>query len=144
MRVKPLASSETPDIAKGGNVGSRRLSMEFNSGIARKRYAAMSDEELHEINRDDLVEEARRIYDEEVASRTARDESMAESVAELETVAESVAELKTDDYLSLISGEMQKQTKALDAAEKSLRTIKSIMVFWLIVSIVAVVLQLMR
>jgi hypothetical protein len=43
--------------------------MELDTEFLRRHYAAMPDEELREINRDDLVEAARRIYDEEVAGR---------------------------------------------------------------------------
>jgi hypothetical protein len=43
--------------------------MQLDTEFLRQHYAAMSDEELESIDRDDLVEAARRIFDEEVASR---------------------------------------------------------------------------
>jgi hypothetical protein len=43
--------------------------MQLDPEFLRQHYAAMSDEELQEVDRADLVEEARRIFDEEVASR---------------------------------------------------------------------------
>jgi len=43
--------------------------MQLDTEFLRQHYAAMPDEELREINRDDLVEAARLIYDYEVARR---------------------------------------------------------------------------
>jgi hypothetical protein len=43
--------------------------MRLDTEFLRRHYAEMSDEELREVNRDDLVEAARAIYDEEVAGR---------------------------------------------------------------------------
>jgi hypothetical protein len=43
--------------------------MRLDTEFLRRHYAEMSDEELESINRDDLVEAARHILDEEVASR---------------------------------------------------------------------------
>jgi hypothetical protein len=43
--------------------------MQLNPEFLRQHYAAMSDEELQEVDRADLVEAARRIFDEEFASR---------------------------------------------------------------------------
>jgi hypothetical protein len=43
--------------------------MQLDTEFLRRHYAEMSDAELQEIGRDDLVEAARKIYDEEVASR---------------------------------------------------------------------------
>jgi hypothetical protein len=43
--------------------------MPLDTEFLRRHYAEMSDEELQSINRDDLVEAARRIFDEEIASR---------------------------------------------------------------------------
>jgi len=43
--------------------------MRLDTEFLRRHYAEMSDEELESINRDDLVEAARQIFDEEVASR---------------------------------------------------------------------------
>ena len=43
--------------------------MQLDTEFLRRHYAEMSDEELQEINRDDLVEAARKIYDEELAGR---------------------------------------------------------------------------
>jgi hypothetical protein len=43
--------------------------MQLDPKFLRQHYAAMSDEELQEVDRADLVEAARRIFDEEVASR---------------------------------------------------------------------------
>ena len=45
--------------------------MQLDTEFLRQHYAAMSDEELREINRDDLVEAARLIYDDEIAGRKA-------------------------------------------------------------------------
>jgi hypothetical protein len=45
--------------------------MQLDTEFLRQHYAAMSDEELREINREDLVEAARRIYDDEIAGRKA-------------------------------------------------------------------------
>jgi hypothetical protein len=45
--------------------------MQLDTEFLRQHYAAMSDEELREINRDDLVDAARRIYDDEIAGRKA-------------------------------------------------------------------------
>jgi hypothetical protein len=45
--------------------------MRLDTEFLRGHYADMSDEELADINRDDLVEAARRIYDEEAAARKA-------------------------------------------------------------------------
>jgi len=45
--------------------------MQLDTEFLRQHYAAMSVEELREINRDDLVEAARRIYDDEIAGRKA-------------------------------------------------------------------------
>jgi hypothetical protein len=44
--------------------------MQLDTEFLRQHYAAMSDEELREINREDLVEAARLIYDYEAARRT--------------------------------------------------------------------------
>lgn len=43
--------------------------MQLDTEFLRQHYAAMSDEELGEVNRDDLVEAARQIYDQEVDGR---------------------------------------------------------------------------
>jgi hypothetical protein len=43
--------------------------MQLDTEFLRQHYAAMSDEELESIDRADLVEAARKIFDEEVASR---------------------------------------------------------------------------
>jgi hypothetical protein len=43
--------------------------MQLDPEFLRQHYAAMSDEELEAIDRADLVEAARQIFDEEVASR---------------------------------------------------------------------------
>ena len=45
--------------------------MQLDTEFLRQHYAAMSDEELREINREDLVEAARQIYDDEIAGRKA-------------------------------------------------------------------------
>jgi len=45
--------------------------MQLDTEFLRQHYAAMSDEELREIDRNDLVEAARKIYDDEVAGRKA-------------------------------------------------------------------------
>jgi hypothetical protein len=45
--------------------------MQLDIEFLRQHYAAMSDEELREINREDLVEAARRIYDDEIEGRKA-------------------------------------------------------------------------
>jgi hypothetical protein len=43
--------------------------MKFDPADLRHQYAGFSDEALLEMNREDLVEAARQIYDEELASR---------------------------------------------------------------------------
>jgi hypothetical protein len=45
--------------------------MQLDIEFLRQHYAAMPDEELREINRQDLVEAARQIYDDEIAGRKA-------------------------------------------------------------------------
>jgi hypothetical protein len=45
--------------------------MQLDTEFLRQHYAAMSDEELREISREDLVEAARQIYDDEIAGRIA-------------------------------------------------------------------------
>ena len=45
--------------------------MQLDTEFLRQHYAAMPDEELREINRQDLVEAARQIYDDEIAGRKA-------------------------------------------------------------------------
>jgi hypothetical protein len=45
--------------------------MQLDTGFLRQHYAAMSDEELQSIDRDDLVGAAQKIFDEEVGRREA-------------------------------------------------------------------------
>jgi hypothetical protein len=47
------------------------------------------------------------------------------------------------EYLSLITTELQRHSKALDANERSLRTIKNILLFWLALSILVALLYLL-
>jgi hypothetical protein len=62
--------------------------MPLDAEFLRQHYAAMSDEELESVNRTDLVEAARQIYDEEVAARvSAAPPADEEAVAPAEPIA---------------------------------------------------------
>jgi hypothetical protein len=72
--------------------------MPLDTEFLRQHYAAMSDEELESVNRADLVDAARQIYDDEVAARVSAAPA-AEEDEEVAAPAEEIAIEIPDNWL---------------------------------------------
>ncbi|MEI9972735.1 MAG: hypothetical protein WDO73_12155 [Ignavibacteriota bacterium] len=77
--------------------------MALDTEFLRRHYAQMSDEELESIDRNDLVDAARQIFDEEVASRVAAEPEPEAARRAIPVEAVSVEEDWLDDAAEAFS-----------------------------------------